>query len=86
MAQNLQVMIASVPNGPLEEKHFEVRESAAPECPDGAVLCRTLALTIGAGQRAGLQVSADRQQSGAFPVSAQSPGQCVKTVGTHSHR
>jgi NADPH-dependent curcumin reductase CurA len=58
MAQNLQVMIASVPNGPLEEKHFEVRESAAPECPDGAVLCRTLALTIGAGQRAGLQGSA----------------------------
>src|SRR5262245_16123031 len=51
-------MIASVPNGPLDESHFQVRESAPPECPDGTVLCRTLALTIGAGQRAGLQGSA----------------------------
>ena len=58
MAQNEQVMIASVPNGPLEEKHFAVQQSSPPECPDGAVLCRTLALTIGAGQRAGLQGSA----------------------------
>ena len=58
MPQNTQVVIASVPNGPLEPKHFDVRESAAPEVADGAVLCRTLALTIGAGQRAGLQGSA----------------------------
>jgi NADPH-dependent curcumin reductase CurA len=58
MAQNVQVMIASVPTGPLEPGHFEVRESAPPDCADGMVLCRTLALTIGAGQRAGLQGSA----------------------------
>jgi len=55
---NIQVLIASVPNGPLELGHFAVAESAAPDCGPGEVLCRTLALTIGAGQRAGLQGSA----------------------------
>lgn len=58
MEQNSQVVIASVPAGPLTTGHFEVRTSAVPECADGQVLCRTLAITIGAGQRAGLQGSA----------------------------
>jgi NADPH-dependent curcumin reductase CurA len=58
MLQNTRVLIASVPNGPLAADHFEVRADAAPHCGDGQVLCRTLALTIGAGQRAGLQGSA----------------------------
>ncbi|MFU8816374.1 MAG: NADP-dependent oxidoreductase [Pseudomonadales bacterium] len=58
MSQNTQVLIAAVPDGPLETRHFEVRTSDAPVCGDGEVLCRTLALTIGAGQRAGLQGSA----------------------------
>ena len=58
MTSNTRVLIASVPNGPLGPEHFEVEEAAAPECGEGQVLCRTLALTIGAGQRAGLQGSA----------------------------
>jgi NADPH-dependent curcumin reductase CurA len=58
MAGNPQVIIASVPNGPLAPEHFELRDGDVPECGDGQVLCRTLALTIGAGQRAGLQGSA----------------------------
>ncbi|HEY6598438.1 MAG TPA: NADP-dependent oxidoreductase [Pseudomonadales bacterium] len=58
MPQNAQVLIASVPNGPLAAGHFELRETAPPDCGEGQVLCRTLALTIGAGQRAGLQGSA----------------------------
>jgi NADPH-dependent curcumin reductase CurA len=58
MSQNTQVLIASVPDGPLAPHHFEVRAAAAPEYGAGQVLCRTLALTIGAGQRAGLQGSA----------------------------
>ncbi len=58
MSQNTQVVIASVPAGPLTAAHFDVRTTDGPECPDGQVLCRTLALTIGAGQRAGLQGSA----------------------------
>ena len=58
MPTNTRVLIASVPNGPLGPEHFTVDEAAAPEPADGQVLCRTLALTIGAGQRAGLQGSA----------------------------
>ncbi len=58
MPRNTQVMIAAVPDGPLRPEHFEVRRGEAPECGEGQVLCRTLALTIGAGQRAGLQGSA----------------------------
>jgi len=55
---NTRVLIAAVPNGPLEAGHFAVEEAPAPDCGAGEVLCRTLALTIGAGQRAGLQGSA----------------------------
>ena len=58
MAENRQVMIASVPQGPLRVEDFEVTSGTIPEPADGEVLCRTLALTIGAGQRAGLQGSA----------------------------
>ncbi len=58
MAENRQVLIASVPMGPLQLSHFEIQSTPVPSCGDGEVLCRTLALTIGAGQRAGLQGSA----------------------------
>ena len=56
MTENRQVVIASLPTGPLKASDFEVRSVAVPA--GGEVLCRTLALTIGAGQRAGLQGSA----------------------------
>jgi hypothetical protein len=58
MTSNTRVLIASVPKGPLGPEHFEVEEAAGPECGEAQVLCRTVALTIGAGQRAGLQGSA----------------------------
>ncbi|MGH2609791.1 MAG: zinc-binding dehydrogenase, partial [Tepidiformaceae bacterium] len=58
MPQNRQVMIASVPQGPLRVEDFEVQSSAIPRPGEGKVLCKTLAFTIGAGQRAGLQGSA----------------------------
>lgn len=58
MPENRQVVIASLPTGPLSATDFEVRTAAVPLCGEGHVLCRTLALTIGAGQRAGLQGSA----------------------------
>ncbi|MFQ5380718.1 MAG: zinc-binding dehydrogenase, partial [Dehalococcoidia bacterium] len=58
MSENKQVLIASVPDGPLRENNFEVRSGPVPAPEDGQVLLRTLALTIGAGQRAGLQGSA----------------------------
>ena len=58
MPENRQVIIASLPQGPLAPEHFAVRTVAVPVPGDGEVLCRTVALTIGAGQRAGLQGSA----------------------------
>ena len=58
MADNHQVIIASLPTGALAASDFEVRGAPMPEPADGQVLCRTIALTIGAGQRAGLQGSA----------------------------
>ena len=58
MTENRQIVIASVPRGALQASDFELRTSKAPEAGEGEVLCRTLAITIGAGQRAGLQGSA----------------------------
>jgi NADPH-dependent curcumin reductase CurA len=58
MTGNPQVLIAAVPDGRLVPDHFELHDGDIPECDDGQVLCRTIAITIGAGQRAGLQGSA----------------------------
>ena len=55
---NRQIVIQSLPEGQLREDNFALRTEAAPVPGDGEVLCRTLALTVGAGQRAGLQGSA----------------------------
>ena len=55
MPENRQMTIASIPAGPLQASHFALRTGPAPTPGDGQVLCRTLAITIGAGQRARLQ-------------------------------
>ena len=55
---NRQIVIRSLPEGRLAEQNFALRTEAAPVPGEGEVLCRTLALTVGAGQRAGLQGSA----------------------------
>ena len=55
---NRQIVITALPQGKLEPDHFALRSVAVPEPDAGEVLCRTLALTVGAGQRAGLQGSA----------------------------
>jgi NADPH-dependent curcumin reductase CurA len=52
------MLIASLPDDRLEPENFALYDAPMPEAGDGEVLCRTLALTIGAGQRAGLQGSA----------------------------
>lgn len=56
--ENRQIVIVSLPTDKLETGHFAMRTVPAPEPGAGEVLCRTLALTVGAGQRAGLQGSA----------------------------
>lgn len=53
-----QVVIREVPKGPLEATHFTLQTAPIPELSDGELLVETLAITIGAGQRAGLQGSA----------------------------
>src|SRR3954463_11801878 len=58
MSENRQVLVASLPEGKLQASDFELRTGPVPEPGDGEVLVRTLAITIGAGQRAGLQGSA----------------------------
>jgi NADPH-dependent curcumin reductase CurA len=58
VSQNRQIIIASLPNGPLATSDYELRVGPVPEPGPGAVLVRTTALTVGAGQRAGLQGSA----------------------------
>jgi NADPH-dependent curcumin reductase CurA len=55
---NRQILIDSLPDGALEERHFRAVDSPLPEPGDGEVLCRTLAISIDAGARAGLQGSA----------------------------
>jgi NADPH-dependent curcumin reductase CurA len=56
--ENLEIRIARVPEGALTPAHFEAVTAAVAEPGAGEVLVRTLAITIGAGQRAGLQGSA----------------------------
>lgn len=58
MPDNRQILIASLPQGALAVSDFELHAGTVPEPGPGDVLCRTLAITIGAGQRAGLQGSA----------------------------
>ena len=55
---NRRVLIDSLPEGSLSTSNFALVEADPPAAGDGEVLCRTVALTIGAGQRAGLQGSA----------------------------
>ena len=52
------VVLAEVPDGPLSAEHFALRPDDAAEPGPGEVLVRVQAITIGAGQRAGLQGSA----------------------------
>ena len=58
MPENRQILIASLPTGALRADDYELATTDVPTAGDGEVLVRTLALTIGAGQRAGLQGSA----------------------------
>jgi NADPH-dependent curcumin reductase CurA len=55
---NRRILINALPEGRLKTSDFALRTESVPSITDGQVLCRTLAFTIGAGQRAGLQGSA----------------------------
>jgi NADPH-dependent curcumin reductase CurA len=53
-----RILIDRVPDGPLAPEHFVLDSTPTPAPEEGQVLVRVQALTIGAGQRAGLQGSA----------------------------
>ncbi|MFV0260814.1 MAG: NADP-dependent oxidoreductase [Acidimicrobiales bacterium] len=55
---NRRIIIGSLPAGALQADDYELQTEPAPQPAAGEVLVRTMALTIGAGQRAGLQGSA----------------------------
>ena len=55
---NRRMVIASLPEDRLEVTDYRLESQPVPEPGPGQVLCRTTAITIGAGQRAGLQGSA----------------------------
>lgn len=60
---NHQIFVATIPTGPLKVEDFVAKSSPVPSLTtskkhDGKVLVEVAALTIGAGQRAGLQGSA----------------------------
>ena len=75
---NTQVLIASVPDGPLATNNFAVVDGARPEPGNGEVLVETAAITIGAGQRAGLQGSAS--YAGAAQADTVMTGTGIGTV------
>ena len=58
MAENRKIVVASLPRGKLQESDYELVTEPVPSPGDGEVLCRTLAVSVDAGARAGLQGSA----------------------------
>lgn len=76
--ENTQVLVRALPEGQLRVTDFEVTHAAMPVPGDGEVLCQTLAIGIGAGQRAGLQGSAS--YAGAPTTGIVMGGQAVARV------
>ena len=58
MTENRQILIDSLPKDKLEIGNYRLESGPIPEPADGQVQARTLALTVAAGTRAGLQGSA----------------------------
>ena len=58
MTENRKIVIATLPQGKLRESDYDLVTEPAPTPGEGEVLCRTLAVSVDAGARAGLQGSA----------------------------
>jgi NADPH-dependent curcumin reductase CurA len=55
MASNRQILVKELPRGPLEERHFELREAPMPTPGPGEVLTRTIYLSLDPANRAWMQ-------------------------------
>lgn len=58
MTANRQIIIDSLPDDSLAESNYQLQTTPMPVAGDGEILCQTLAISISAGSRAGLQGSA----------------------------
>ncbi|MCZ6617119.1 MAG: NADP-dependent oxidoreductase, partial [Gammaproteobacteria bacterium] len=58
MTDNRRILIDSLPNGALETSNYKMAAGPIPVPGSDEFLCRTLAISIDAGSRAGLQGSA----------------------------
>ena len=83
MATNRQIVIADVPVGALGLEHFAERDTDMPSAGPGQVMVQTQAITIGAGQRAGLQGSAS--YAGAAQADVVMGGTGVGVVAASDH-
>jgi len=52
MGNNRQILVKELPEGPLEERHFELREAPIPTPDAGGVLTRTIYLSLDPANRA----------------------------------
>jgi NADPH-dependent curcumin reductase CurA len=58
MTANRQIIIDSLPEDTLAESNYQLQTAPMPKADVGEILCQTLAISISAGSRAGLQGSA----------------------------
>jgi len=70
MANNRQILVKELPEGPLEERHFELREAAIPTPGSGEVLTRTIYLSLDPANRAWMRGATYRAPVAAGEVMA----------------
>ncbi len=70
MAKNRQILVKELPEGPLEERHFELREAPMPTPGAGEVLTRTIYLSLDPANRAWMRGATYRAQVAAGEVMA----------------
>ena len=70
MANNRQILIRELPEGSLEERHFEMRDAPIPIPADGEVLTRTIYLSLDPANRAWMRGATYRAPVAAGDVMA----------------
>ena len=70
MANNRQILVKELPEGPLEERHFELREAPIPTPGSGEVLIRTIYLSLDPANRAWMRGATYRAPVAAGDVMA----------------
>jgi NADPH-dependent curcumin reductase CurA len=70
MAKNRQILVRELPEGPLEERHFEMREAPIPTPDAGEVLTRTIYLSLDPANRAWMRGATYRAPVAAGDVMA----------------